>query len=133
MTMCSMAIDFAAEGLLEGAPDERARQARLELLRTLESEGFGLEELRRAASEGRLALLPVERVLEAEGRVTRWRSWPMRPGWAGVHGRSAAGRGAPAVEPDQRVLTEEDRELAFGAAALMATGSTRSASSSSRA
>ena len=65
--MWSMAIDFAAEGLLDGAPDERARNGRLELLRTLEGEGFSLEELRRATREGRLALLPVERVLAAEG------------------------------------------------------------------
>jgi Adenylate cyclase regulatory domain len=65
--MGSMAIDFEVEGLLEGAPDERARDGRLELLRTLEREGFGLEELRRATQEGRLALLPVERVLAAEG------------------------------------------------------------------
>jgi len=34
-----MAIDFVAEGLLEGAADEPAREARLELLRTLEGEG----------------------------------------------------------------------------------------------
>ena len=63
--MGSMAIDFEAEGLLEGAPDERARDGRLALLRTLEREGFGLEELRRATQEGRLALLPVEGVVAA--------------------------------------------------------------------
>jgi hypothetical protein len=61
-------IDFEAEGLLEGAEGDRARGARLELLRTLEAEGFKLEELRRATREDRLALLPLERVLEGEGR-----------------------------------------------------------------
>ena len=65
--MSAVAIDFDAEGLLDGLEDERAREARLDLLRTLEGEGFSLEELRRATAEGRLALLPVERVLEAEG------------------------------------------------------------------
>jgi adenylate cyclase len=58
-----VAIDFEAEGLLEGIDDERDREARLELLRQLEEEGCSLEELKRAAEEGRLALLPVERVL----------------------------------------------------------------------
>lgn len=118
-----MAIDFAAEGLLDGAPDERARQARLELLRTLESEGFSVDELRRAAHEGRLALLPVERVLEAEGPRYTLEELARETG-LGLEFMEEARRavGAPAVEPDQRVLTEEDRELAFGAAALMSNG-----------
>src|SRR5436190_400245 len=63
-----MATDFEAEGLLEGLEDERQRNGRLELLRQLESEGVPLEELRRAVEEGRLALLPVERALQGEGR-----------------------------------------------------------------
>ena len=58
-----MAIDFEAEGLLEGIEDPAEREARLELLRQLESEGCTLEELKRAAADGRLALLPVEKVL----------------------------------------------------------------------
>jgi adenylate cyclase len=64
----AMATDFEAEGLLDGLEDERQRNARLELLRQLESEGVPLGELRRAVEEGRLALLPVERALEGEGR-----------------------------------------------------------------
>jgi hypothetical protein len=60
--------DFEAEGLLDGVADERTRRARLDLLRTLEEEGFSLEELRRAVAEDRLVLLPLERVLEGEGR-----------------------------------------------------------------
>jgi adenylate cyclase len=63
-----MATDFEAEGLLDGLEDQRERDARLELLRQLESEGVPLEELRQAVDEGRLALLPVERALEGEGR-----------------------------------------------------------------
>ena len=61
-----MAIDFEAEGLLEDLEGD-AREARLELLRRLEAEGVGLEELRQAVAEGRLPLLPVERSLEDEG------------------------------------------------------------------
>lgn len=63
-----MAIDFEAEGLLDGIEDPRERAARLELLRQLEAEGCSLEELRTAASDGRLALLPLERLLMGGGR-----------------------------------------------------------------
>ena len=57
-----MATDFESEGLLEGL-EGPARQARLELLEKLADDGFPLEELRTATEEGRLALVPVERVL----------------------------------------------------------------------
>jgi adenylate cyclase len=55
-------IDFEAEGLLEGLEGD-ARAARLRLLEELQADGVGLEELRRAVQEDRLALLPVERIL----------------------------------------------------------------------
>ncbi len=58
--------DFEAEGLLDGLEGE-AREARLGLLRELEADGVGLDELREAVQQNRLALLPVERVLSAEG------------------------------------------------------------------
>ena len=61
-----MAEDFEAEGLLEGLEDE-AREARLQLLESLSEDGVPLDELKRAAREGRLALLPVERALEGDG------------------------------------------------------------------
>jgi adenylate cyclase len=63
-----MAIDFDAEGLLEGVRGEEAREARRELLRKLEDDGVPLEELRAAVQENRLVLLPVDRVLSGEGR-----------------------------------------------------------------
>ena len=63
-----MAIDFEAEGLLEGCEGEEARDARLELLRRLADDGVPLDELRAAVAENRLVLLPVERVLSGEGR-----------------------------------------------------------------
>lgn len=61
-----MPIDFEAEGLLEGL-DPPAREARLELLEQLAAEGVPIEELRAACEDGRLPLLPVERVLEGGG------------------------------------------------------------------
>ncbi len=66
-----MAIDFEADGLLEGT-EGSAREARLELLRELAEDGVPIEELRRAVAEDRLVLLPVERVLAGPGpRYTR--------------------------------------------------------------
>ncbi|HEY5319056.1 MAG TPA: adenylate cyclase regulatory domain-containing protein [Solirubrobacteraceae bacterium] len=57
-------MDFEAAGLLEGLADEE-RAARLELLEDLAAEGVGLDELKAAVAEDRLALLPVERVFGA--------------------------------------------------------------------
>ena len=91
--MCPVPIDFEAEGLLESAQDERAAEARLELLRTLEQEGFGLEELRRATREDRLALLPLERVLEGEGRRYTREEVAERAGLGA--GRPAGGAAGP--------------------------------------
>jgi adenylate cyclase len=59
--------DWDAEGLLEPLTEDQDRQARRELLDELYADGFSLEELRRAAHEDRLVLLPVERAL-GDGR-----------------------------------------------------------------
>jgi adenylate cyclase len=121
--MWRVAIDFEAEGLLDGLEDERARQGRLELLRALEREGFSLDELRRATAEGRLALLPVERVLDAEGPRYTQREICAETGLDSeflAEARRAIG--APAVAPDERVLTESDFDLARNAAALLQSG-----------
>jgi adenylate cyclase len=61
--------DFAAEGLLDGLEGD-ARAARERLLRSLHDDGVPLEELRTAADEERLVLLPVERVLERDAKYT---------------------------------------------------------------
>jgi adenylate cyclase len=63
------APDFAALGLLEGL-DGAARAARARLLETLHDQGVGVEELRAAVAEGRLALLPAELALGGIGRLT---------------------------------------------------------------
>jgi adenylate cyclase len=61
------AVDFDAEGLLDGADD---REARIALLRQLYAAGVPLDELRSAVEQDRLALLPVEAVLKATGEHT---------------------------------------------------------------
>ena len=61
-----VATDFEAEGLLDDLEGD-ARDARRRLLEKLEEDGVGLDDLRQACAEGRLALLPVERALAPPG------------------------------------------------------------------
>ena len=60
---------FEAAGLLEGL-DDGAREARLRLLQDLADDGVSVEEMTEALAEGRLPLLPVERLLAGEPRFT---------------------------------------------------------------
>lgn len=62
-----MAIDFEAEGLLDGV-EGPAREARIALLETLDADGCDLDTIRQAIAENRLALLPVERALSPSNR-----------------------------------------------------------------
>jgi adenylate cyclase len=121
--MCAVGTDFEAEGLLEGVRDERARHARLELLRTLEDEGFSREELRRATAEDRLALLPLERVLEGEGRRYTVEEVAADTGLdAELLRETRRVMGAPRTEPGERALTADDVELAKVAKRLLDAG-----------
>ena len=123
-----MPTDFEAEGLLEDVGDERARRARLELLQTLEEEGFTPEELRRAAVEDRLVLLPLERVLEGEGhRYTPEEVAEQTGVDVEFLGDARRAMGAPRPEPGERILTEEDLELARRAKRLLDAGIGREA------
>ncbi len=116
------AIDFAAEGLLEGVEGE-ARVARLELLRRLAAEGVSLEELHEAVESARLTLLPVERAL-AGGRA-RYTAREIA-GRAGIGleflQRATAALGIPNNDPDERRLTDADLEAARGLKAFLDAG-----------
>jgi adenylate cyclase len=57
-----MAIDFEAEGLLDGLDDAKARDGRLELLGELAEAGCTLDQLKAAVAEDRLSSLPLELV-----------------------------------------------------------------------
>ena len=61
--------EFAEAGLLDGL-EGRERESRLQLLRRLDADGCTLNELRNASDAGRLALLPVERMLARRRRHT---------------------------------------------------------------
>jgi adenylate cyclase len=120
-------VDFAAEGLLEGVEDGEERAARLELLHQLHAAGVGLEDLRRAVAEDRLALLPVELVLAGDENYTP----------ADIAQRSgldvqfllrlqrAAGLSAPA--PDERALGEQALRMAERARRFRDAGMTEDA------
>ena len=123
--MCRVGIDFETEGLLEGAGD---RDARLELLRTLEEEGFTLDELREAAAQDRLALLPVERVLAGEGRLYTQEELAEETGLDVEFLQDAArALGVPVRVPGERSITENELELSRSAKALLDAGVSREA------
>jgi adenylate cyclase len=118
--MSRVGIDFQAEGLLDGAEN---RDARLELLRALENEGFTLEELREAAAQDRLALLPVERVLAGDGKLYTRRELMEETGFdADFLDDAARALGVPIREPDERDITEEEMELTRIAKVLLEAG-----------
>lgn len=104
-----MDTDFAAEGLLEGLEDERARAERIALLEELLAEGVPLEELKRAVAEDRLVFLRVERGLGRErytpGDVAAITGIDVE---VGLRFRQALGLSRPG--PDERVLTDSDVE-----------------------
>jgi adenylate cyclase len=115
-----VAIDFESEGLLDGVDD---REARLELLRTLEDEGFTLDELREAAKQNRLALLPVERVLAGDGKLYTREELAEDTGLDNDFLDDAArALGVPIVEPGERAISEEELELSRSAKALLEAG-----------
>jgi adenylate cyclase len=115
-----VAIDFEAEGMLDGADD---REARLELLRTLENEGFTVDELRDAAKHDRLALLPVERVLAGEGRLYTREELAEETGLSNEFlDEAARALGVPIREPGERAITEDELELSRSAKALLDAG-----------
>jgi adenylate cyclase len=61
---------WEAEGLLAGLDTEEEREGRRELLDRLHAEGCSVDELRRAVEEDRVALLPVEKMLLRDRRLT---------------------------------------------------------------
>jgi adenylate cyclase len=106
------AIDFEAEGLLDGVEGD-AREARRELLERLAGEGVPLEELREAVASARLTLLPVERALAGDGgRYTPEEVAEISGLSLDLLRRSTAALGIPFPDPGQKTLTEFDLEAA---------------------
>jgi adenylate cyclase len=106
--------DFAALGLLDGLEGE-ARTAREALLHALHEDGVSEEELRTAALEGRLALLPAERALGATGDLTARQVAEMVGVDLAAFEAVRRAAGLPLPPPDEPVLGELDL---MGATAL---------------
>jgi adenylate cyclase len=98
--------DFAAEGLLDGLEGDE-RDARVALLEQLDEAGFSLDELREAAAQERLPLLPVERELRREEaysarEVAEEAGIPLE-----LLSRIQQAFGMPVIDPDEKSFTED--------------------------
>jgi adenylate cyclase len=119
--LSSLRNQFEQAGLLDGL-EGRERDARLALLRELSGEGFSLEELKAAAAEDRLGLLPVDRLLAGEPKYTareiaRLAELPLEFLFAV---RQAIGLAVP--DPDECAFGEQDLEAAHVFARLRSVG-----------
>jgi adenylate cyclase len=114
--------DFAAEGLLKGLRG-REREARLDLLRQLHDAGVPLEELKKAAEEDRLALLPVELVLAREGKYSAREVAEKTGQDVEAMRRQRQALGLPMVtDLDAKAFTEDDLQAARRATAFAEAG-----------
>lgn len=117
-----MSIDFERERLLEGL-DGPAREARLKLLEGLASDGFELDTLKEAAQEGRLALLPVERVLAGSSERHSANDIAERTGLEREFlDRLWRALGMALTDPQEPSFTDADAEAAERVSALVAAG-----------
>jgi adenylate cyclase len=117
-----VAIDFEAEGLLDGLEGD-ALEARRELLAELAADGVPLDELRRAVDEDRLALLPVERFYEREGTRYTIAEVADQAGLdVGFLVRQRQALGLPAPDPDEVEYTDADLEAARRSKLIRDTG-----------
>jgi adenylate cyclase len=112
-------VDFDAAGLLDGLEgDERA--ARLELLKRLHADGVGIDELRAAVEEDRLALLPLERVLGARYTAAEVEQQAGIPAPLLIRFRRLLG--LPEPVPEDRVFSDEDIAAARSTELFIASG-----------
>ena len=113
--------EFEAAGLLEGL-DGPAREARLRLLQDLAGDGVSIDEMKQALAEGRLALLPVERILAGEPRMTPREVADTAgiPVEFFIAMRQAVGIARP--DPDERVCDAQDVSSAQAFAQLRGAG-----------
>lgn len=104
--------DFESAGLLDGVEPQH-REARLALLAQLEGEGVGLEQLREAAANGRLALIPVERAIAGDGPRYTARQIAAASGLElELLRRFRSALGVPFADPDEPLGNEADLEAA---------------------
>jgi adenylate cyclase len=117
-----VAIDFEAEGLLDGL-EGREREARIALLRELAADGVGVEELRRAVAEDRLVLVPVERALRGgEAKYTHDEVADLSGVEPEFLERDWRALGLAVPDRGEPIFTDADVEFARGVRALREAG-----------
>lgn len=116
------AVDFESEGLLDGVDSENERAARVELLRQLVAEGVPLTDLRQAASEDRLALLPVELVFTRDCRYTIGEIAEKVDLSEEFLRRDLQALGLPRLGPAERFFSDADVEGAMTVKGLLDAG-----------
>jgi adenylate cyclase len=112
-------MDFESAGLLAGLAGEE-RAARLALLQWLESDGAHLNELRTAAAEHRLALLPLERRLGGQYTAREIEQASGLPAALMLQLRRLVG--LPQAGPDDRVFGPYDVTQAQSIQLFLETG-----------
>jgi adenylate cyclase len=116
-----MPPDFAAAGLLDGLEGE-PRAARERLLRRLSDDGATIEELKAACDEGRLLLLPAERLIGGRPRYSM-REVARQTGLDLDFLRSLRrANGLPLPEDDAVAYTEADLEASWTAKTFRSAG-----------
>src|SRR4051794_33979030 len=116
-----MPEDFAAAGLLDGLEGEQ-RAARERLLHRLSDDGATIEELRAACDEGRLLLLPAERLIGGRPRYSM-REVARQTGLDLDFLRALRrANGLPLPEDDAIAYTEADLEASWTAKTFRTAG-----------
>jgi adenylate cyclase len=118
-----VAVDFEAEGLLDGLTDERERSARLELLRRLHAQGVSIDELRTAVVEQRLVFVPIELALDHRPeRYTREEVAERSGVSLEFLRRLWRAMGMADVTPGDRVFSDEDVQAAHRMRQVLESG-----------
>jgi adenylate cyclase len=100
-------VDWEAEGLLEGLTGEE-RDARIELLETLQAEGVPLDDMRRARAEGELLFMLAGRKIGVQPTLT-WAELVERSGLdERLVLRLVRAQGLPQPEPDEVSYSDVD-------------------------
>ncbi len=118
------AIDFAAEGLLDGL-EGQARDERLELLSYLSEQKVPIEDLRRHSDRGTLMFLPADRVIAGTARYTEADVLRRSGADAALLRELRQATGLPVPEPQEHEFTDADVEAARLAVKSLQAGISR--------
>jgi adenylate cyclase len=112
-------MDFEGAGLLDDLEGEE-RDARRRLLERLSEEGVGIEELKAAVAEERLALVPVERALR--GRYTAAQVARKTKVSTELVTKVQRAMGLSVADSDEKVFSDEDVEALHGVRQFLEAG-----------